>query len=103
MGRPKKERKEIFTNIPHDAESQRKIKGKIQEIVGAMGRATAERDLIKEIGVEIEETTQFSKKVLKKLANIQYKANRKQVEDESDEILAAYDQLFKPKSLEGQP
>jgi len=97
MARPKKEKKVILNTLPSDEESKKKIKGAIQELVDSMTRMQSERELIKEIGTTIEETVGFSKKALKKLANIQFKANRTQVEGETNDILDAYDVLFPTK------
>lgn len=100
MGRPKKEKVEKLTTLPHDPVQQKKVKDAIEEIVNAKVRMAAERDLIKDIGTEIEETVNFSKKVLNKMAAIQYKSNRDQVEGETQEVLDNYDVLFPTKALE---
>ena len=100
MARPRKEKVELLTVIPSDPAVQTKIKNAIQEIVDAKIRIAAENDLIKEIGIAIEENTAFSKKVLKKLANIRYKSNRDQVENETQETVDSYDILFPEKNLD---
>lgn len=100
MARPRKEKVELLTVIPNDPAVQRKIKNAIQEIVDAKIRIAAENDLIKDIAVTIEEETAFSKKILKKLANIRYKSNRDQVENETQETVDSYDILFPETPLD---
>lgn len=76
-------------------EQKRAFVNAIKEISNSMVRTEAERDLIKEIVKEQSEELEIPKSLIKKVANAYHKQNRKQVEEEYDEFLDLYDEIFK--------
>ena len=75
--------------VPSSPADRQKLKNQLTEIVYAMSRMQGERDAIKSILVEIEESFEIPKKVANKLAKTMYKRDygKQQAEQEDFECL----------------
>ena len=77
----------------HNPEEQKVIKDCLNEMVDAMIRMSAERDLIKEIVKRVKEDTTVKPKVFRRMAKTQFQSNFSEVVAEDEEFVELYEKL----------
>jgi DNA repair ATPase RecN len=82
--------------LPSSPEDRKKILNAIQEISNSLTRIEAERDLIKEILVDVQDNFNLPKKYTRKVAKIYHKQNFSEVQQEQEELEAIYETVTKP-------
>jgi archaellum component FlaC len=82
--------------LPSSPEDRKKIMNAIQEISNSLTRIEAERDLIKEILVDVQDNFNLPKKYTRKVAKIYHKQNFSEVQQEQEELEAIYETVTKP-------
>jgi archaellum component FlaC len=84
--------------LPSSPEDRKKIMNAIQEISNSLTRIEAERDLIKEILVDVQDNFNLPKKYTRKVAKIYHKQNFSEVQQEQEELEAIYETVTKSNS-----
>jgi uncharacterized protein YukE len=77
----------------NNPEEQKVIKDCLNEMVDAMIRMSAERDLIKEIVKRVKEETTVKPKVFRRMAKTQFQSNFSEVVAEDEEFVELYEKL----------
>lgn len=75
----------------------KEIKGKFDEISNALTRASAERELIKEIIDDLKEKYEVPPKMARKLARAYHKRNMAEMRAEHEEFESTYETVFPEK------
>ena len=73
---------------------RKKFNDALQEISNSMTRVAAEKDLIKDIVVDLSEQFQLPKKTINKLAKVYHKQSFSQEEQEFDELQTLYEEVI---------
>ncbi len=79
----------------NNPEEQKVIKDCLSEMVDAMIRVSAERDLMKEIVKRVKEETTVRPKVFRRMAKTQFQSNFSEVVAEDEEFVELYETLNK--------
>jgi hypothetical protein len=79
----------------NNPEEQKVIKDCLTEMVDAMIRVSAERDLMKEIVKRVKEDTTVKPKVFRRMAKTQFQSNFSEVVAEDEEFVELYEKLNK--------
>ena len=82
--------------VPSSPEDRKKIKDALIEISASLTRMEAERDLIKDILVEVEDKFELPKKYIRKLAKIYHKQNYAEIRQEQDDVETLYETVTGP-------
>ena len=82
--------------VPSSPEDRKKIKDALIEISASLTRMEAERDLIKDILVEVEDKFELPKKYTRKLARIYHKHNYAEIRQEQDDVETLYETVTGP-------
>ena len=82
--------------VPSSPEDRKKIKDALIEISASLTRMEAERDLIKDILVEVEDKFELPKKYTRKLARIYHKQNYAEIRQEQDDVATLYETVTGP-------
>lgn len=77
---------------------RKKIKDAMDEISASMTRIDAEKDLIKEIIVELNDNFKISKKILNKMAKTYHKQNFINEQQDHEEFETLYSEVVELKS-----
>jgi uncharacterized FlgJ-related protein len=77
---------------------RKKIKDAMDEISASMTRIEAEKDLIKEIIVELNDNFKISKKILNKMAKTYHKQNFINEQQDHEEFETLYSEVVELKS-----
>ena len=87
----------IMSNVivPSSPEDRKKILDALVEISNSLTRIEAERDLIKDILVSVEDKFELPKKYTRKLAKIYHKQNFTEVQEEQDTLETLYETVAK--------
>ncbi len=79
----------------NNPEEQKVIKDCLTEMVDAMIRVSAERDLMKEIVKRVKEDTTVKPKVFRRMAKTQFQSNFSELVAEDEEFVELYEKLNK--------
>lgn len=79
----------------NNPEEQKVIKDCLSEMVDAMIRVSAERELMKEIVKRVKEDTTVNPKVFRRMAKTQFQSNFSEVVAEDEEFVELYEKLNK--------
>ena len=77
----------------NNPEEQKVIKDCLTEMVDAMIRVSAERELMKEIVKRVKEDTTVKPKVFRRMAKTQFQSNFSEVVAEDEEFVELYEKL----------
>jgi len=81
--------------VPSSPEDRKKILDALVEISASLTRIEAERDLIKDILVSVEDKFELPKKYIRKLAKIYHKQNFTEIQQEQDDVETLYESVAK--------
>ncbi len=74
-------------------EDRKKLRNAINEISNSYTRIQAERDLVKEIVVDISDKLQIPKRTITKIARIYYKQNFNEEQESFEELESLYEEM----------
>jgi hypothetical protein len=72
----------------------KEIKGKFDEISNSMTRVSAEKDLVKEIYLDLKENYEVPPKIARKLAKTYHKRNLDEIRAENADFEETYETVF---------
>jgi len=79
--------------IPSAPEDKKKILNALQEFSNSMTRIEAERDLLKQILIGLQEDFDLPKKYMRKVANVYHKQNLNEFKLENEEVEDLYESI----------
>lgn len=82
----------------HDSEA---LKGLVEEAMDAKGKMELFKGSIADIRTRAKDELGVTPSMFNKLLNLRFKQNRDEVEDQNDELIDTYDNLYKPKPTTG--
>lgn len=79
--------------IPSNPEDRKKVLNALKEISNSLTRMDSERDLIKEILINLEDEFELPKKYMRKVANIYHRQNLSEEKSAFQEVEDIYESI----------
>jgi hypothetical protein len=84
--------------VPSSSADRQAVQKALQEISASLTRIDAEKDLIKDILVTVEDNQNIPKKYMRKMARIYHKQNFTEIQQEQEDLETLYETVTGPNN-----